>query len=53
MEYFGAASMLYPALYLKDVILANVIVIILGFFASLSPAWRASRYDPVRAITKV
>jgi ABC-type lipoprotein release transport system permease subunit len=53
MEYFGAASMLYPALYLKDVILANVIVIILGFLASLSPAWRASRYDPVRAITKV
>jgi ABC-type lipoprotein release transport system permease subunit len=53
MEYFGAASVLYPALYLKDVILANVIVIVLGFLASLSPAWRASRYDPVRAITKV
>ncbi len=53
MEYWGAASILYPALYLKDVILANIIVIVLGFFASLSPAWRASRYDPVRAITKV
>ena len=53
MAYIGAASVLYPALYLKDVILANIIVIVLGFFASLSPAWRASRYDPVRAITKV
>ena len=53
MEYWGSASILYPALYLKDVILANIIVIVLGFFASLSPAWRASRYDPVRAITKV
>ncbi len=53
MEYFGAASMLYPALYLKDVVLANVVVIVLGFLASLSPAWRASRYDPIRAITKV
>jgi ABC-type lipoprotein release transport system permease subunit len=53
MEYFGAARMLYPARYLQDVVLANVIVIVLGFFASLSPAWRASRYDPVRAITKV
>ncbi len=53
MEMFGASSVLYPALYLKDVVLANVIVIVLGFFASLSPAWRASRYDPVRAITKV
>lgn len=53
MEMFGASSVLYPALYLKDIVLANVIVIVLGFLASLSPAWRASRYDPVRAITKV
>ena len=53
MEMMGASSVLYPALYLKDIVLANVIVIVLGFFASLSPAWRASRYDPVRAITKV
>jgi len=53
MEMFGAASVLYPALYLSDVVLANLIVIVLGFFASLSPAWRASQYDPVRAITKV
>jgi ABC-type antimicrobial peptide transport system permease subunit len=53
MEFFGASSVLYPALYLKDVVLANVIVLVLGFIASLSPAWRASRYDPVRAITKV
>jgi ABC-type lipoprotein release transport system permease subunit len=53
MEYFGAASVLYPALYLEDMILASVIVIVLGFLASLSPAWRASRYDPVEAITKV
>ena len=53
MEMFGAASVLYPALYLSDVVLANLIVIVLGFFASLSPAWRASRYDPIRAITKV
>ena len=53
MEMFGAASVLYPALYLSDVVMANVIVIVLGFLASLSPAWRASRYDPIRAITKV
>jgi ABC-type lipoprotein release transport system permease subunit len=53
MEMMGAASVLYPALYLKDIVMANTIVIVLGFFASLSPAWRASRYDPIRAITKV
>jgi ABC-type lipoprotein release transport system permease subunit len=53
MELFGAASVLYPALYFSDVVLANVVVLVLGFLASLSPAWRASRYEPVEAITKV
>jgi ABC-type lipoprotein release transport system permease subunit len=53
MEMFGASSILHPALQLSDVVLANVVVLILGFFASLSPAWRASRYEPVEAITKV
>jgi ABC-type lipoprotein release transport system permease subunit len=53
MEMWGAASVLYPKLYASDMILANVVVLILGFLASLSPAWRASRYEPVEAITKV
>ena len=53
MEMMGASSVLYPKLYLSDMILANVVVLILGFLASLSPAWRASRYEPVEAITKV
>ena len=53
MEMMGAASVLYPRLYLGDMVLANVIVLFLGFLASLSPAWRASRYEPVEAITKV
>ncbi|MCP4289267.1 MAG: ABC transporter permease [Gammaproteobacteria bacterium] len=53
MEMFGASAVLYPELLLNDVIMANLIVIVLGFFASLSPAWRASRYQPIEAITKV
>lgn len=53
MEMFGASSILYPEMQLNDVVLANVVVLILGFLASLSPAWRASRYEPVEAITKV
>jgi ABC-type lipoprotein release transport system permease subunit len=43
---------LYPELLLDDVIMANVIVIVLGIVASLSPAWRASRYQPIEAINK-
>ena len=53
LEMFGAASVLYPAFRWEDVVLANVIVLVLGFLASLSPAIRASRYEPVEAITKV
>ena len=53
MEMFGSASVLYPEMEMQDVILANVVVLILGFLASLSPAWRASQYEPVEAITKV
>ena len=53
MEMFGASSILYPKLYMNDVVLSNVVVLVLGFLASLSPAWRASRYEPVEAITKV
>jgi ABC-type lipoprotein release transport system permease subunit len=53
MELWGASAVLYPALRWEDVVLANVVVLFLGFLASLSPAWRASRYEPVEAITKV
>jgi ABC-type lipoprotein release transport system permease subunit len=53
MEMFGAASILYPEIEMQDVVMANVVVLVLGFVASLSPAWRASRYEPVEAITKV
>jgi ABC-type lipoprotein release transport system permease subunit len=53
MEIIGASAVLYPSLKLDDVIMANVIVLALGVVASLSPAWRASRYEPIEAITKV
>ena len=53
LDMWGMSSMLYPELLLSDVILANVVVLVLGFLASLSPAWRAANYEPVEAITKV
>jgi len=52
MEMMGATSVLYPALKMNDIILANVVVIILGILTSLLPAWRASQYSPVEAIAK-
>jgi len=52
MEMMGVSSVLYPALTLKDIVLANVVVIFLGILTSLLPAWRASQYSPVEAIAK-
>ncbi len=46
----GAGSVLYPALTLHDLLLANGVVVTLGILASILPAWRASRLDPVRAL---
>jgi ABC-type lipoprotein release transport system permease subunit len=53
MDMWGMSSVLVPELLLSDVILANVVVLILGFIASLSPAWRAAQYKPIEALTKV
>lgn len=52
MEMFGATSTLYPVIYTKDLLWANGMVIVLGVLAGLLPAYRASRYDPVRALQK-
>ena len=53
MEMIGAASVLKPSLQPGDVMLSTLVVLVLGFLASLSPAMRASRQQPVEAITKV
>lgn len=53
MQMMGVANVLYPSLTVRDVLLADIVVIVLGLLAGLSPAWRAARYQPVEAITKV
>ncbi len=52
MEMMGTSSVLYPALKINDMLLANVIVIILGLLTSLLPAWHASRLNPVEALAE-
>jgi ABC-type lipoprotein release transport system permease subunit len=53
LEMVGVSPVIYPALSTIDVLAANSIVMILGVAASLYPAWRASRYAPIEAITRV
>lgn len=52
LELVGVSPVIYPALAAGDVSAANIIVVVLGVLASLYPAWRASRYVPVDAITR-
>ncbi len=51
MAMMGAASVLYPSLLLSDLVLANSVVAVLGVVTSILPAWRASKLDPIRALT--
>jgi len=50
MAMMGIGTTLYPALAAWDMLAATVVVVVLGLLASLLPAWRAARLDPVRAI---
>lgn len=52
MEMMGMSATLYPVLQLTDMLMSTAVVIILGLLASLAPAWRASRLDPVAALGK-
>ena len=51
MEMMGVGNVLTPSLRASDVVLATVVVLVLGIFASLFPAVCASRYHPAEAIT--
>ncbi len=50
LELAGMGSVLYPTLRAVDMLVCTGIVLVLGLAASVLPAWRASRYNPVRAL---
>jgi ABC-type lipoprotein release transport system permease subunit len=52
MEMMEMGTTLYPLLVLDDMLMSTVVVLVLGLLASLLPAWRASRLDPVRALAR-
>jgi ABC-type lipoprotein release transport system permease subunit len=52
LDLAGMSATLYPTLRLQDMLSASVLVIVLGLLASLLPAWRASRFDPIEALGK-
>jgi ABC-type lipoprotein release transport system permease subunit len=50
VEYAGIARVIYPEIWLKDVLSANGVVLILGLLVSLYPAVKAARFLPVEAL---
>jgi len=44
---------LYPVIEFKDVLMASAMVIVVAVLASLQPAWKASRMDPIDALRHV
>jgi ABC-type lipoprotein release transport system permease subunit len=52
-EYAGMARIIYPAIALKDVLVANLTVLLLGLLVSLYPAIKASRFTPVQALAHI
>ena len=49
-EYAGMSRVIYPALEIKDVLMSNIIVVLLGLAVSAYPAAKAARFTPVEAL---
>lgn len=52
-EYAGMTRVIYPLINSRDVLVANLIVLLLGLLVSLYPAVKAARFKPVEAMAHV
>jgi len=50
MEFVGMSRIIYPLLEIKDIVLANLVVFVLGLLVSIYPAVKAARFRPVEAL---
>jgi putative ABC transport system permease protein len=49
-EYAGMTRVIYPAIALKDILMSNLVVLLLGILVSAYPAVKAARFTPVEAL---
>ncbi len=52
-EFAGLTRIIYPVIYLPDIIMANTVVIALGLAVSFYPAAKAAKFTPVEALSHV
>ncbi|MFO7877252.1 MAG: FtsX-like permease family protein [Desulfovermiculus sp.] len=52
-EFANISRIIYPAVWAKDLVTANAVVLILGLTVSLYPAIKAARFQPVKAMNYV
>jgi ABC-type lipoprotein release transport system permease subunit len=50
VEYAGMARIIFPVMLVKDILGADLVVVLLGLLVSLYPAIKAARFKPVEAL---
>ena len=50
VEYAGMSRVIIPVILAKDIVSANLVVLVLGLLVCLYPAWKAARFTPVEAM---
>ena len=49
-EFVGMSRVIYPAIRLEDMLMANLVVFVLGLLISVYPAFKAAGFTPVEAL---
>ncbi|MCD6486095.1 MAG: ABC transporter permease [Syntrophobacterales bacterium] len=50
LEFAGMSRIIYPVIVVKDIVAANLVVLVLGLLVSAYPAVKAARFTPVKAM---
>ncbi len=52
LEFIGMSRVIYPVIIMKDIVVANLVVLVLGIAVSAYPAIKAARFTPVEAMAR-
>jgi ABC-type lipoprotein release transport system permease subunit len=52
LEFAGMSRIIYPFVLIRDIVAANLVVLVLGLAVSAYPAVKAARFTPVKAMAQ-